>query len=140
MLSNAYFLANIRFDTAENEPAKNLQNNLSAQETALGSERLEPDHARMNASVIGQLFVLLNLAHLAGALPQLCGFIAFIWLAVAYLPTYLLLLSRLAKIVRNCIWVANKRFEISKFKFQFPRARTYEIRLILGCIEAKFFK
>ena len=26
MLSNAYFLANIRFDTAENEPAKNLQN------------------------------------------------------------------------------------------------------------------
>ena len=25
MLSNAYFLANIRFDTAENEPAKNLQ-------------------------------------------------------------------------------------------------------------------
>ena len=27
MLSNAYFLANIRFDTAENEPALNLQNN-----------------------------------------------------------------------------------------------------------------
>ena len=26
MLSNAYFLANFRFDTAENEPAKNLQN------------------------------------------------------------------------------------------------------------------
>ena len=25
MLSNAYFLAKIRFDTAENEPAKNLQ-------------------------------------------------------------------------------------------------------------------
>ena len=25
MLSNAYFLANIRFDTAENEPAKHLQ-------------------------------------------------------------------------------------------------------------------
>ena len=25
MLSNAYFLANFRFDTAENEPAKNLQ-------------------------------------------------------------------------------------------------------------------
>ena len=27
MLSNAYFLAKFRFDTAENEPAKNLQNN-----------------------------------------------------------------------------------------------------------------
>ena len=26
MLSNAYFLANFRFDTAENEPANNLQN------------------------------------------------------------------------------------------------------------------
>ena len=26
MLSNAYFLAKIRFDSAENEPAKNLQN------------------------------------------------------------------------------------------------------------------
>ena len=25
MLSNTYFLANFRFDTAENEPAKNLQ-------------------------------------------------------------------------------------------------------------------
>ena len=26
MLPNAYFLAKFRFDTAENEPAKNLQN------------------------------------------------------------------------------------------------------------------
>ena len=26
MLSNAYFLAKFRFDTTENEPAKNLQN------------------------------------------------------------------------------------------------------------------
>jgi len=26
MLSNAHFLANFRFDTAENGPAKNLQN------------------------------------------------------------------------------------------------------------------
>ena len=38
-------------------------------------------------------------------------------------------------------WVGNKRFEISKFKFKFPRARTYEIiGLVLGCIEAKFCK
>ena len=28
MLSNAYFLAKIRFDTAENEPAKNFAKNL----------------------------------------------------------------------------------------------------------------
>ena len=38
-------------------------------------------------------------------------------------------------------WVANKRFEISKFKFEFPRARNYEIiGLVLGCVEAKFCK
>ena len=38
-------------------------------------------------------------------------------------------------------WAANKRFEISKFKFKFPRARTYEmIGLVLACIEARFFK
>ena len=27
----------------------------------------------------------------------------------------------------NVTWAANKRFEISKFKFKFPRARTYEL-------------
>ena len=33
----------------------------------------------------------------------------------------------------------SERFESSKFKF--PRARTYQIiGLVLGCIEAKFFK
>ena len=38
-------------------------------------------------------------------------------------------------------WAANKRFEISKFKFKFPRARTYEmIGLVLGWTEAKFCK
>ena len=44
----------------------------------------------------------------------------------------------------NCAtvcWAANKRFEISKFNFKFPRARTCEmIGLVLGCIEAKFYK
>ena len=38
-------------------------------------------------------------------------------------------------------WAANKRFEISKFKFKFPRARTYEMMgIVLGCIEAKVCK
>ena len=39
MLSNAYFLAKIRFDTAENEPAKNLQilHKICHASTALGS-------------------------------------------------------------------------------------------------------
>ena len=42
---------------------------------------------------------------------------------------------------RKVRWAANKRFEISKFKFKFPRARTYEmIGLVLGCIEAKICK
>ena len=39
------------------------------------------------------------------------------------------------------IWAANKRFEISKFRFKFPRARTYEMMgLVLGSIEAKICK
>ena len=29
--------------------------------------------------------------------------------------------------VQTACWAANKRFEISKFKFKFPRARTYEL-------------
>ena len=38
-------------------------------------------------------------------------------------------------------WAANKRFEISKFTFKFPRARNLEIiGLVLGCIEAKSCK
>ena len=46
-----------------------------------------------------------------------------------------------ASLAPKAIWAANKRFEISKFKFKFPRARTYEIiGLVLGCIEAKFCK
>ena len=35
MLSNAYFLAKFRFDTAENEPAKNLQNFVKFQKCQL---------------------------------------------------------------------------------------------------------
>ena len=37
MLSNAYFLAKFRFDAAENEPAKNLQN--TADVAGGGSDR-----------------------------------------------------------------------------------------------------
>ena len=38
-------------------------------------------------------------------------------------------------------WAANKIFKISKSKFKFLRARTYEmIGLVLGCTEAKFCK
>ena len=31
------------------------------------------------------------------------------------------------QLFRNRVWAANKRREISKFKFKFPRARTYEL-------------
>ena len=34
-------------------------------------------------------------------------------------------------------WASNKRLEISKLKYKFPRARNLEIiRLVLGCVEA----
>ena len=37
-------------------------------------------------------------------------------------------------------WAANRRFEISKFKFKFPRARTYELIRARSRLEAKFCK
>ena len=36
-------------------------------------------------------------------------------------------LDKICNRKENVPWVANKRFEISKFKFKFPRARTYEL-------------
>ena len=32
------------------------------------------------------------------------------------------------RLVTKALWVANKRFEISKFKFKIPRARTSELQ------------
>ena len=50
MLSNAYFLAKIRFDTAENEPAKNLQNFANFPNFANPNPR-DPRRPRMRATV-----------------------------------------------------------------------------------------
>ena len=46
MLSNAYFLAKFRFDTAKNEPAKNLQNfaNISPLLLTLTPNRMTAPH------------------------------------------------------------------------------------------------
>ena len=44
MLSNEYFLAKFRFDTAENEPAKNLQKHLCMFEKCLAGT--PPGHRR----------------------------------------------------------------------------------------------
>ena len=56
MLSNAYFLANFHFDTAENEPAKSLKNllillTLTPSLNANGAERI-PDPTRTNCSCL----------------------------------------------------------------------------------------
>ena len=40
--------------------------------------------------------------------------------------------------LKKVFWVANKRFEISKFKFKFPRARTYEIIGLVLCHHLRF--
>ena len=52
----------------------------------------------------------------------------------------LYMLDELAsRAVQDVYWAASKRFESSKLKFKFPRARTYEmIGFVLGSIEAKF--
>ena len=55
MLSNAYFLAKFRFDTAENEPAKNLQNLLIFINF--------PNFANPNPYLDGQTRVLLGALH-----------------------------------------------------------------------------
>ena len=55
MLSNAYFLAKFRFDTAENEPAKNLQNCCTG--TSQPARPLRRDVARVGVEL--QLLVLL---------------------------------------------------------------------------------
>ena len=46
MLSNAYFLAKFRFDTAENEPAKNLQNNYICKKPLQNLPIFPPLHKR----------------------------------------------------------------------------------------------
>ena len=54
---------------------------------------------------------------------------------------YMCVLRRFIKNLAKADCAVNKRLEISKFNFKFPRARNYEIiGLVLGCIEAKFCK
>ena len=56
MLSNAYFLAKFRFDTAENEPAKNLQNFANSRSRRCGRRRrlIRPPRA-LGAGTPGRL-------------------------------------------------------------------------------------
>ena len=49
MLSNAYFLAKFRFDTAENEPAKNLQNFANFPNSRPQLQSLQPAQADFRA-------------------------------------------------------------------------------------------
>ena len=59
MLSNAYFLAKFRFDTAENEPAKNLQSLKKSEKTLILLDRRirsgAPAHGRRAAAAPGHL-------------------------------------------------------------------------------------
>ena len=61
MLSNAYFLAKFRFDTAENEPAKNLQNFANFPNFA--------DHARERFASVGMMDILLTAAGIGARKP-----------------------------------------------------------------------
>ena len=100
MLQNAYFLAKIGADTAENEQH-------FAEILPIG--RRVADCARRSWTSRTTTDLLLDLAEGVAAADDL---------GPRGVPPF---------------WVANKRIEISKFKF--PRARTYEtIGLVLGCI------
>ena len=93
MLSNAYFLAKFRFDTAENEPAKYLQN--------FRKMHFRKMHFSKNA------------------LCSRAGYSKSEMVKAA--PTRDAVLEEIAQLEKKVAWVANKRFEISKFKFKFPR-------------------
>ena len=58
MLSNAYFLAKFRFDTAENEPAKKLQNFANfpnfANPNSVTARDLDGRAAHVDALVLGR--------------------------------------------------------------------------------------
>ena len=82
MLQNAYFLAKISADTAENKQCFAEILPKSASPAAAARTATAAVHLRTST---------------------LCGLSDYV------------------------NWVANKRFEISKFKFKFPRARTYEL-------------
>ena len=75
MLSNAYFLAKVRFDTAENEPAKNLQNFANFPNFAKGSFPASgglqrPQRASFIVPVVLQLFFNKLYFHTARFLPS----------------------------------------------------------------------
>ena len=63
MLSNAYFLAKFRFDIAENEPAKNLQNFANFTNSLAADARVEApgrrrEHRRLLAAALRELGLL----------------------------------------------------------------------------------
>ena len=65
MLSNAYFVAKFRFDTAENEPAKNLQNfaNFPNFANFANPNPLTGGHGRLRRFVGGRRDPLQQLQH-----------------------------------------------------------------------------
>ena len=70
MLSNAYFLAKFRFDTAENEPAKNLQKfaNFLCQLRAARADRANiriPDLVQVAVLIAADLLVALCLQRIS---------------------------------------------------------------------------
>ena len=56
MLSNAYFLAKFRFDTVENEPAKNLQNFMKFKFCKILENLINPESLRPRCELeLGEL-------------------------------------------------------------------------------------
>ena len=54
MLSNAYFLAKFRFDTAENEPAKNLQKFRKMHFRKMHFRKMHPEAAGHRTEVLDE--------------------------------------------------------------------------------------
>ena len=101
MLSNAYFLAKFRFDTAENEPAKNLQNFRKMHFRKMHFRKM-----RFRKMQTGGDGTMVTWPSCSQKMPLLGGSTA-----VRSSPPAL----------------CSTRFESSKFKFKFRRARTYKV-------------
>ena len=144
ILKNEYLVAKIGFDTAENEPCKVCP--LSVYRTKSGSS------SSLLLLQMPQVEYAAKAVENSGTVVGLCCKDGVVMGCEKFLTSKMLVPGTNRRILRVAKhagiamaglvpWVANKRFEISKFKLKFPRARAYEvIGLVLGCIETKFCK
>ena len=97
MLANAYFLAKFRFDTAENEPAKNLQKKLQTSRQSISGKVNDIMTNEVQQTRAGAPLALTASAVCMGHLPNMMGYFSWMDYDLCYATGF---------------WAANKRFTI----------------------------